>query len=41
MEFLGAIILCVLLARVWMIIADRIGRGLGFDRLIRRLIHKA
>lgn len=41
MEFLGAIILCVILARIWMIIADRIGKGLGLDRLLRHFIHKA
>jgi len=41
MEFLAAIILVVILTRVWMTIAGWIGKRLGVDRLIRSVLHKS
>lgn len=41
MEFLAAIILAVLLTKIWMTIANRAGKGLGFDSAIRSFLDKS
>lgn len=41
MEFLAAIIIAVILTKIWRAIAEWVGKGLGFDRLIRSILDKS
>ena len=40
LKYVAAVILIILITKLWMIIAEWIGRRLGLDRLIQHLINR-